>query len=299
TNYELRIKNLRIRLISQENRLITQIKKIVEEDHINNIAFEAENLKYIEYKYFKKALTFSKLRPTTNFIPASRQVKEEHEIKMMRMAARYTDECMKEIIKFIKIGVSERELAFKIEYLLKEKGLELAFAPIVAIDKNSAAIHYAPGDTKVKNGSIILIDLGAKYNNYCSDITRMVFVGKPKSEYVNAYQTLLQTQTDSIKLISKTKNWKDVDIHCRKLLKENNFPEFLHSLGHGVGLEVHENPHISFMSKDKIAPGQVITIEPGIYVPGKFGMRIEDTIYINEKKETNILTQYSKKLLVI
>lgn len=286
------------RLISHENRLINQINEIIAKEHIETIGFERDDLKYGEYVFFKKRISL-KFIPTTDLIIKKRQFKTRDELRLIKKACAYTDQCLKEIVKTIHIGETEKHIALRIENWLQEKGLEMAFPPIVAVDKNTSYIHYSPSQQRVKKNSIILIDIGAKYNNYCADITRMFFTGKPSTHYIQTYNHLLHAQILSVENIQKYKKLKNLDLQCRTICKTYNMPEFSHSLGHGVGLEVHESPHVSFLSKESILPGQVITIEPGTYIPGKFGMRIEDTVYIGENNIPEVLTKFSKEMMVL
>ncbi|PIY71364.1 hypothetical protein COY88_00545, partial [Candidatus Roizmanbacteria bacterium CG_4_10_14_0_8_um_filter_35_28] len=150
---------------------------------------------------------------------------------------------------------------------------------------------------KVKNGSVILIDFGAKYQDYCSDITRMIFVGKPNNEVLNIYQKLLSAQQKTIKQFSNETICKNLDSFCRQQL--TNSYSYPHSTGHGVGLQVHEYPKISQTSIDTLQQNQIFTIEPGVYNEGKWGMRIEDTILVKENKQIDVLTKFGKQPLII
>ena len=252
---------------------------------------------------------------------------------------------MGEIVKTIRVGQTEKEIAWGIEKWIKEKGYDLAFYPIVAVDRNSAVPHYdvrADGKAKIKKGSVLLIDFGVKYQNYCSDITRMFFVGRPTDEMTNVYEKLLSAQEKTLehvgsqqphprslphipplterrrsatlgppvarlsnsvaeKLVSSPKQnpkCKDIDKYCRDQLGELA-RHFTHSTGHGVGLEIHEGPRLSTHSKDVLRAGQVVTVEPGVYITGRWGMRIEDTVLIGKNGEAIRLTKYPKDLQII
>ena len=197
---------------------------------------------------------------------------------------------------------SEKEIAFKIEFWLKEKNYDLSFYPIVAIDKNSAVPHYdtrGGNNERGKKSSIILIDYGAKYRDYHSDTTRMIFAGKPTNEMINTYNNLLIAQEKTIKQLGFDNNPVSIDQYCRKLISDKGLPIYQHSTGHGVGLQIHEYPKISFTSTDVLLPNQVVTIEPGVYLDGKWGMRIEDTILIKENRQMEVLTEFSKEMLII
>ena len=288
------------KLITPENSLIKHLKRIIVEEKIRTLGIEGEDLKINEFNKLKQELRVEVV-PTERLIIKQREIKDGEEIEKIRKACQIGDECLTEIVKTIKIGQTEKEIAFRIEFWLKEKGFDLAFYPIVSVDANSAVPHYdtkSGNNKKVKKRSIILIDFGAKYQDYLSDITRMVFVGKPKGEILNTYNHLLDTQTKTIQKLhlrgvrQGVAKLKEVDSFCREKL---NYP---HSTGHGVGLEIHEYPKISITSADILLPNQVVTIEPGVYFEGKWGVRIEDTVVV-KKKGVEILTKFSKQLLTI
>lgn len=293
----LTIEIFKLKLIASSENLTYHLKKIIKEEKIKSIGFETEDLKFFEYQKFKDNLLETELIPTEKLIIKLREIKDEEEIKKIKKACQITDGCLKEIIKTIKIGQTEKEIAFKIEYWLKEKGYSLAFYPIVAADKNSAIPHYDTegGFGKIKNGSIIIIDFGANYKNYLSDISRTVFVGKPKTEILTIYSELLTIQQNTMEYLKKESDPKKIDSFCRRSLLEKHLPIYPHSTGHGVGLEIHEYPKISQTSLDTIQKNQVFTIEPGIYFEGKFGVRVEDSVWMRNDFQPKILTQFIKK----
>lgn len=289
-----------LKLLTPEKNLFYHIKKIINQEKIKKIGFEAEDLSFLEYQKIKSFLKpFScQLIPTEKLIIKLREVKDEKEILKIKKACQAATQCLKEITKIIKIGQTEKEIAFHIEFWIKKKGYELAFSPIVAIDENSCLPHYdtqVNGQKKVKKNSLILIDLGVRYKNYCSDITRIIFVNKPNTEKANLYLSLLKDQKETVNYLKKESMAKNIDDFCRKIL---NF-SYPHSTGHGLGLEIHEYPKISKNSNDIIKKNQVFTIEPGIYFEGKFGFRIEDTVFMKEKNKPEILTNFPKEITII
>lgn len=290
-----------IRWLTPEKRLITHLQEIVSEEKLKKIGFEAENVTVAEQQFLSEKLKEARLIAYTKTISKLREVKDKTEIEKIRRACEISDQCLDEIKKTIKVGQSEKEIAFRIEFWLKEQGYESAFDPIVAIDENAAVPHYntKEGKGKVMEGSAVLIDFGAKYQDYCSDMTRMFFVGTPSDEIRSAYEKLLQAQEETIENTKKLKKTKEVDQFCRSLLTKENLPNIPHSVGHGVGLQVHEAPSVSSRSKDVIVPNQVFTIEPGIYILGKFGIRIEDTVLIDDQNQAETLTNYSKKPTIL
>ncbi len=298
-------KFLILKLITPEKGLIKHLREIVEEEKILRLGVEGDDLKLNEFNKFKQVLVNTELVPTEKLIIKIREIKDEDEINKIRIACQIADKCLKEVVKTIKVGQTEKEIAFKIEFWLKEKGYDFSFYPIVAIDKNSAIPHYdtrGGNNEKVNKNSIILIDFGAKYQDYHSDMTRMIFVGEATDEMENTYQTLLDAQEKTIKQLKTDNNPVSVDQFCRSILT-NPYPlipnPYPHSTGHGVGLQIHEYPKISFTSTDVLLPSQIVTIEPGVYLDNKWGMRIEDIVLIKENRQTEVLTKFNKQPLII
>ena len=297
SRYTINNKFLILKLITPKKGLIKHLQEIVVEEKIQRLGFESDDLKVNELQKLKEPLINVGLVSLEKLIIKIREIKDEEEIKKIKMACQIADQCLGEIVKTIKAGITEKEIAFKIEFWLKEKNHDLSFYPIVAVDENSAIPHYDTRngrDEKVKKNSIILIDFGAKFQDYHSDMTRMVFIGKPTNEMINTYKALLNAQERTIEQLKIDSNPVSVDQFCRQQLLI-----YPHSTGHGVGLQIHECPKISFTSIDVLLPNQVITIEPGVYIEDKWGMRVEDTVLIKENKQIEVLTQFSKQPLII
>lgn len=300
-NYKLLITNYELKLIEPQKGLIFHLQQIGKNEGIKTLGFEAEDLRFYEYQKLKEQFENVALLPTSKMIVKIREIKDGEEINHIQKACEIGDQCLTEIIPAIKLGTTEKEVALKIEMWLKEKGYDLAFDPIVAVDANSAVAHYntKDGEGIVKNGSVVLIDFGVKFKDYLSDITRMAFFGKPNDEIKNIYEILSQAQGKTVEKVADFDSLKDTDEYCRKLITDNRLPTYPHSTGHGVGLEIHEYPKVSFNSADRKRPNQVFTVEPGVYFPGKFGMRVEDTVAIGKDLKAKILTKFPKSLLLI
>ncbi len=284
------------KILTSEKRLIHHLGEIIKSEKIKTLGFEAEDMKFNEHQTFAKKLAV-KLVPTEKIIRQLRAVKDEEEVKKLKKTCAVADQCLSEIVKTIRVGQTGKEIAFKIEFWLKQKGYSISFQPIVAVNENAVIPHYntQSGSGKVKVESLLLIDYGAKVDDYCSDTTRVFFIGKPTDSLANVYNKLLESQEKTIRQIKKIKNLKDVDSFCRKEFDKNKLPNFAHSTGHGVGLEVHESPGVSFQSKDILQPNQIFTIEPGVYLAGKYGMRIEDMVWV-KNTSVEVLTRFPKKL---
>lgn len=288
-----------LKLIKPEKGLFFHLSEIIKEEKIHSLGIESEDLRVHEFEKLKTIFNQIKIIPFEKFVIKLRAIKENEEIENIRRACEITDQCLENIVPLIKIGNSEKKIAFQIEQWIKENGFDLAFDPIVAVNINSAIPHYNTKEGKgiVEDGSIILLDFGVKYKNYMSDITRMVFV-KPTDEMINIYIKLLSVQGLTIKEIGNQKDPKVIDRFCRENLIKKELPNFSHSLGHGVGLEIHEYPKLSQMSYDTLVDNHVFTIEPGVYFPNKWGMRIEDTVVLKNGR-IKALTNFKKELIII
>lgn len=267
---------------------------------LKTLAIEADDLKLNEYFFIKDIFKEIELVPMMGFISEERMVKDNDEIEMIKKACLVADDCLFFLEKTIKKGQKEKEIVLMIERWVGEKGYQLAFPPIVAIDQNSSIPHYNSqknGQEKIKDNSLILVDMGVAVGGYCSDITRIFFFGHPNQRQIIVYQNLLKAQQKTISFIKNGQPLKVIDRFCRENLK--NYPFYSHSTGHGVGLEVHEFPKIASGSSDFVLEGMVFTIEPGIYLPDEWGIRIEDLVFINEKGKIEILTHFPREIRVI
>ncbi|EKD85098.1 MAG: hypothetical protein ACD_38C00086G0018 [uncultured bacterium] len=269
---------------------------------IKVLGIEEDELTVLEYKSLKKHF-----KKTKHFnLKTNRLIKTPEEIKKIEKACKLGDLAFKYILKKIRTGISEKELAYELEKFIKENGAELSFPSIVAFGKNSSVPHHQTGNTKLeeKHGQFVLLDFGVKLENYCSDMTRTVFFGKPSKEQQKIYETVLSAQQKAVDYINKTlksgkKIWASkVDIAARDYIISKGFPTIPHSLGHGIGLEVHEHPSLSPKSKEDLKSGMVFSIEPGIYIPNLGGVRIED-LFVLENQQLRALTGSSKALIII
>lgn len=291
--------NITVIEITPEKPLREHLKEIAIKEYISSSGCESDDLRMNEYEILQKFLPSLKGFP--HIFREQRTIKSIEEISLIKRACEYTDQCFKDIVKEIRSGLTEREIAFKIETWIRSHHFDTAFYPIVAVNEHAAIPHFntkTDGNKKVEKHSHILIDFGIRYKNYCSDMTRMICVGEPSNEYVNVYKALFAVQEKAIQLLLPHASYADIDTQTRKTIQEKGYPLIPHSLGHGVGLEIHEYPKISHSGTDYVKNGHVITIEPGIYLPGKFGIRIEDTVAI-ENGEAIVLTKTPKALLNI
>lgn len=264
---------------------------------IKNFGFESNHLSFINYSRVKKQLKSKvKLIPKDNYIQLLREVKDSDELERIRKAAAITDRVFQNIIKIIKLNISEKDLATEIDYMFM-KQCEIAFPSIVAFAERGAMPHAQPTNKKLKSGDVVVFDIGAKFQGYCSDMTRTVVFGKASRKVKDIYYIVLNAQKLALEKIMAGKTAAEIDGYARNYIKEKGYGNYFgHGLGHAVGIVVHESPTLSSKSPDILKPNQTATIEPGIYLPGEFGVRIEDLIVIKERGYEN-LTGSSKELI--
>ncbi len=297
-----RKKYFEYREITAKKGLFTHIQDICKTENIRSFGFEKYNLRYAEFEHLKSALKDPELFALEDFVESFRTIKTADEIEKTKRACEITDNCYKEILGDIKIGVTEREIASKIEFYCNSYGKN-AFPAIVAFGGNAAIPHHIPGNTKLENNSFILFDFGAKHEGYCSDMSRTIYFGKPNEREITLYNTVLEAQNLALQ---KLKEWHRDDFKMSHLhtiaenhIKKMGLPTFPHSLGHGLGLEVHEYPSISKYSEgNELRENMIITIEPAIYVPEIGGVRIEDDVLLSSSGY-EILTHSPKELTIL
>ena len=287
--------------ILQKNDIFQTINRLLIKLKLTSLYIENHNLTLNNYSLFRKKLKGTKINPIENKLTSLRLIKDKFELADIKKAAEITDKCLEHLITLIKPGIFEWDLAIEIDYFFRKHGCrKTAFEPIVASGYNSSKPHHKTSSIKkIKSGEILLIDLGGEYNGYNSDLTRTFFVNKIKPEFKKLYKILRKAQQEAIDLAKPGLKAKDLDLKARDYITKNGYGDyFTHSLGHGVGLEVHENPIISHKSEATLKPNMVFTIEPGIYLPYKGGFRIEDLVLLTET-EVKILSKFSKEIIII
>lgn len=273
-----------------KNILLTLAKK----HKIKRLGIEENNLTVSEYKMLQKHIRGLK---HCDELATLRIEKDKNETAAIEKACQLGDKTFDYVLKKIKKGVSEKELAFEIEFFIKKAGFNISFKPIVAFGKNSAIPHHQTSNQRLaSSGQFVLLDFGVKVDNYCSDMTRTVFFGKATSEQKNIYGTVLEAQEKAISYLASTVKASDVDKVARSHIISKGYPTIPHSLGHGIGLEVHESPTLSPKSKDILKEGMVFSVEPGIYLPGFGGVRIEDLVLL-ETSGPRLLTKSPREFI--
>lgn len=273
---------------------------ITDELKIKRLGFEGEDVTFNFHRQIldalKKTKSHIKLFSTEGLAEGIRSVKEPEEIECIAKAAAITDAAFEYVESRIKSGMTEKQVAWELEKVMREKGSEsLPFDIIVGSGPNAALPHAKPTDRVINEGEAIVIDMGAKYKGYASDMTRTICAGKPSAKFKKIYNTVLEAQTSAIKAVKKGMTGNQADRIAREVIKKAGYGEaFGHSLGHGVGLAEHEMPYLSLSSKEKLDNGMVFTIEPGIYLTGWGGVRIEDTA-VMEGGKVRLLTKARKQ----
>ncbi len=277
------------------NFLRNEAEKLFEKLNIKTLGFEESNLTVSEFKSFKKIVSLNPID-----LHKLRLIKSNNEIKNIKLACYIGDQAFKFILDKFKPGITEREISNLIEDFIVEKGGESSFKLIVAFGKNSAIPHHQTGNTKLRKNQIILLDFGVRINNYCSDMTRTIYFGHAPKKFIKMYSTVLQAQTEAIRFLESSINnhnlinGSGIDKVARDYIVKQKYPNIPHSVGHGIGIEVHEAPHISPKSKNKIKEDMIFSIEPGIYLSNYGGVRIEDLycIYKNNLIQMNKAPKY-------
>lgn len=275
--------------------------KLLKEDlkNLHNIGIEKNNIRLSTY--YTLLCNFSeKIKPIQGLVEKLRSQKDEKELEFIKKAQNITDKVFEYVLSLKLWEMTELELAGEMELYMKKYGAEgYSFKTIVAKGENSSIPHARPRDVKIGNNTNLLLDFGVFYNGYASDMTRTIFIGKANDEFKKVYNIVLKAQTEAENGTREGKKAKEIDSIARKIIENEGYGEyFIHGLGHGVGLDVHEIPGVYSKSEDILKENMVITIEPGIYLKGKFGVRIED-MGIVKKDGFKVITKSPKELIEI
>jgi Xaa-Pro aminopeptidase len=280
---------------------LTNVEKLITKLNLEDIGIEIDDLRVSEYKSLsplfrkKRAVTLGKLR----------EKKDGQEIAAIKKACQIGDKTYTYMLKRLQKDQSEKQIAAEMEYVMKRQNAEPSFRTIVATGKNAAIPHHSTSEKKIQNNQFLLFDFGVRYNYYCSDMTRTVVIGKATEQQKKIYHTVLNAQQKAIEYIEKTllvnKPVKAgaADTAAREYIESEGFPTIPHSLGHGIGIDVHELPRLSPSSKSILSEGMVFSIEPGIYLPEIGGVRIEDLFTIQNNKLIQLTKAPKKELMEI
>ncbi|MCM3316241.1 Xaa-Pro peptidase family protein [Rummeliibacillus stabekisii] len=287
------------RIVEHKGTIIEEIAAVVKELGIKSLGFEKDVVSYSMYETYSKVIP-ADLVGVTDLIEKIRLVKTEDELKTIKAACQIADETFEHIIQFIKTGKTELEVSNELEFYMRKLGAtSSSFDTIVASGVRSALPHGVATDKIIEKGDFVTLDYGALYNGYISDMTRTVAVGEPSEQLKEIYQIVLEAELLGLEKFKPGMTGKEADAICRDYIKEHGYGDaFGHSTGHGIGLEVHEGPGLSFRSNVTLEPGMVVTCEPGIYLPGVGGVRIEDDTLITDAGNEK-LTHAPKELIIL
>lgn len=295
------VKHLSVLNLSTENNLGEHLLKLLENKDTAKIGFEAENLSVSEFILLKK----TKLIFTAISLRNLRLIKQVQEIENIKKASQIAKNSLKKIMKSIVPGVTEKKVALLLENEIRNQGADIAFPTIVAFGQNSATPHHLTDNTKLRKNDVVLIDFGAKWKGYCSDCTRTFFIGEVPKAWRKIHKTVEASQQKALEYLKNelgSMNYEPmtndqglmtdarsikaskVDGVARDHINSQGYPTIPHSLGHGIGLAVHESPSLSPKSQDTLKEGMIFSIEPGIYIAGEMGVRIEDLFTIQNNK---------------
>ncbi|BDG31404.1 Xaa-Pro dipeptidase [Parageobacillus thermoglucosidasius] len=286
-------------IVKHTGPIVEEVAKQVARLHIQKLGFEQEDVSYATFKAYEQAVN-AELVPTSLVVEKLRLIKSESEIKILKEAAAIADAAFEHILSFIRPGVKEIEVANELEFFMRKQGAtSSSFDTIVASGYRSALPHGVATDKVIEKGELVTLDFGAYYNGYCSDITRTVAVGEISDELKTIYNIVLEAQLRGMKGIKPGMTGKEADALTRDYITEKGYGDYFgHSTGHGIGLEIHEGPTLSARSDIVLAPGMVVTVEPGIYIPGLGGVRIEDDTVVTENGN-EALTHSPKELIIL
>lgn len=283
--------------------MYSQIKEIFDNGGINKVFVETEEIglgTFLNLENKLSGIEISKENTLQSVINELRQMKDRQEIEFIKIAQEITDKAFGYILDRIKVGKTEKEIALDLEFFARKNGSQgVAFDFIVVSGKNSSLPHGVPTDKQIKNGDFITMDFGAKWNGYCSDMTRTVAVGNISDEQRKVYDTVLTAQKMALQKIKAGAMCKEIDAIARDYIYSCGYEGcFGHGLGHSVGIDIHESPTFNTRDNTVLKSGMVMTVEPGIYIENKFGVRIEDMVVVTDDGYKNF-TQSPKELIVL
>ena len=275
------------------------IDALAKEHGLKKIGFEEDYMTVSAHQLWSEGVE-AELLPASSLMGTLRASKDAEEVEAMKAAQTIAEQALEETLKSLKVGVTEKEIAALLEYNMIRFGAEKkSFDTIIASGPNSSKPHAVPSLRKIQEGDFVTIDFGCVVNGYCSDTTRTVAVGQPTEEMRKVYDTVLQAQLAGIAAAKAGVTGKEIDGAARKVIEDAGYGEYFgHSFGHSLGIEIHESPNAAPSNPDPMPVGAVISAEPGIYLPGKFGVRIEDVLILNDEGCENI-TKYPKELIIL
>ena len=285
-------------ILQHQGPIVEEVAKQVAAMGIKNLGFEQETLTFAAYKGYEQEIS-AEMVPVSGVVENLRLIKNDSEIKILKEATKIADAAFKHILTFIRPGIAEIEVSNELEFFMRKNGaVSSSFDMIVASGYRSALPHGVASDKIIEKGEFVTLDFGAYYKGYCSDITRTIAIGNPSDELKKIYEIVLKAQLRGMAGIKPGITGREADALTRDFIREHGYGQYFgHSTGHGLGMEVHEGPSLSMKSDTILEPGMVVTVEPGIYIAGLGGVRIEDDTVIT--KDGNETLSFSTKELII
>lgn len=288
------------KIVRHSRQVFDTLRETCRELGLSSLAFEKDHLTYGQVEKLREALDGLSTVPVSGLIESLRMVKDEQELAILRKAVAIVDEVFNRIIQEIRPGLQEREIAVRMETMMRELGASgSAFDIIVASGPRSALPHGVASERVLEKGDLITLDFGAVYQGYCSDLTRTVMLGEPSPKQREIYEIVKEAQQAAVDGIRPGITGREADAIAREKIAAAGYGDYFgHGTGHGIGLDVHESPTVSPFGEQVLAPGMVVTVEPGIYLPEFGGVRIEDDVVVTENGH-EVLTQSSKELIIL
>ena len=290
---------VQVRLYDRERPLLVQLKEAIQEAGMERLAAEDSKLSHREYLAWEKALG-RPLLPAGELMARLRAAKTEEEIDAMRAAQAIAEQALEEVLELIRPGMTEKQVMAELVYRTLRHGSEgNAFDPIVVSGPNTSLPHGVPGERVIQKGDFVTMDFGCLKEGYCSDMTRTIAVGEATEEMRNVYHIVLQAQLAGIAVARAGIPGKEIDAAARKVITEAGYGDYFgHGFGHSLGLDIHEAPNANPRGEEPMPAGAVCSAEPGIYLPGRFGVRIEDVMILRENG-CEVITKAPKTLLIV
>lgn len=283
------------------SKLVDVLPRLLDDGRVKRLGFEAATMTVAGRDEYAKRLENTTLVPTVGVVEDLRRTKDADEIDRIRRAVAIGDEVFEAVLKELSPGKTEKEIGLWLEVQMRERGAEaVSFEPIVGSGPLAAHIHHSPSDRTMEKGDLVLLDFGSRFENYCSDMTRTVVLGPGTDEQHETYKLVLESQLAGTDAVAPGRKGPEVDGEARRVMEAaGRADQFQHGLGHGVGLDVHEAPRLHRISEDVLQPGDVVTVEPGVYVPGSGGVRIEDCVLVTEGGHETLTSAPKEELLEV
>jgi Xaa-Pro aminopeptidase len=287
-------------VIEHQSDPMLTIRDTLTKLNIKQIGFEQRHVTYGDYLSWARKLGDITLTPTDGLVEQLRMIKDEQELEVMRAAARIADQAFAEVLPQIRPGITEREIALQLEMIMRQSGASSSsFDTIVASGERSAMPHGVASGRKLQANEFVTLDFGAYFQGYCSDLTRTVILGQPTPKHREIYNIVLEAQMHALEHIKPGMTGKEADALTREVIKRYGYSDYFgHGTGHGIGLEIHEAPRLSVTGDTVLQPGMTVTVEPGIYLPGFGGVRIEDDVVVTATGVER-LTQADKNMMIL